>query len=175
MDRRHSGDGADELVRPTPFHKAAAAMSKTNAWTASGSFTVAETYTTLDEEYQAIRRAVGVCDYSPLMKYRVSGNDASAYLNRLLTRNIEPLKINQSAFSPYCDDRGHVIEKRRRRCHLDRKIWCLSNGHTGNARDRNFAEILKVVSASQSIDYWLTERDEVSEHHVSVAHNVAVH
>ncbi len=100
----------DQTVWPTPFHAAAAAQSMTNAWSEQGQFTIATTYTEIEEEYQAVRNGVAVCDHSSICKYRISGHDSSAFLDRLVTRPIDTLDVKQGAFTPFCDDRGHVID-----------------------------------------------------------------
>ncbi len=97
-------------VKATPFHRAASEWSLTNSWTQWGEYTLADVYSRVEEEYDAIRRHIGVCDLSPTIKYRVSGQDAQAYLDRLLTRDIRHLKIDRALFSPFCDDDGCVID-----------------------------------------------------------------
>ena len=44
-------------------------------------------------EYTAIRNAASVYDLCPMVKYRISGPDAAAYLNRLTVRNAAKLSV----------------------------------------------------------------------------------
>lgn len=98
-----------QAIRPTPFHGAAAACSLTNAWRRWGDYTIADVYTTVDQEYDALRQHAGLMDLSPLRKIHVSGADAQSFLNRLLTRNVAALALRRSCNSVFCDDAGHVI------------------------------------------------------------------
>ncbi len=45
-----------------------------------------------------------------MTKYRVTGADAEAYLDRLLTRNIAKLGVNRVAYIVMCNDAGDVID-----------------------------------------------------------------
>jgi aminomethyltransferase len=63
-----------------------------------------------DIEYNAIREAVGVIDASPLFKYIVSGPDAEALLNRVLTRDVTRLPVGRVYYSPWCNERGKVMD-----------------------------------------------------------------
>ena len=53
---------------------------------------VRQAYTEIEKEYFAVRNATGVFDISPMMKYRITGLEASAYLNRLVTRDMDKIK-----------------------------------------------------------------------------------
>ena len=51
----------EKRVLPTPFHARAAARCETNLWSSWKGYTVADCYTTLEDEYFAIRqRDLGV-------------------------------------------------------------------------------------------------------------------
>ena len=65
---------------------------------------------TLDREYWAIRNAAALIDVTPLMKYIVKGRDAGRLLNRVVTRDIEKLKVGQVYYTPWCDEEGKVID-----------------------------------------------------------------
>ena len=62
------------------------------------------------KEYHAIRHHAGICDLTPSVKYRIKGQDASAFVNRLVTRETGTLDVDQSLFSPFCSDDGYVID-----------------------------------------------------------------
>ncbi len=109
-----------EAVRPSPFHGAAASHSLTNEWLRWGEYTIADLYSTVEQEYDALRTHAGLIDLSPLHKVRISGKEACSYLNRLLTYKADDLPIRQACFSPFCDDAGHVIGLARLlRVHVD--------------------------------------------------------
>jgi aminomethyltransferase len=63
-----------------------------------------------DIEYNAIREAVAAIDVSPLFKYVVSGPDAMTLVNRIITRDATKLQVNQVYYSPWCDERGKVVD-----------------------------------------------------------------
>src|SRR5690606_6362830 len=53
--------------------------------------------------------AVGLSDLTPMIKYRVAGREAGAFLDRLLTRDVGRMKENTLRFAPFCDDAGAVV------------------------------------------------------------------
>lgn len=63
-----------------------------------------------DIEYNAIREAAGVIDVSPLYKYVVRGRGASRLLDRVMTRDISKLQVDQVLYTPWCDEDGKVID-----------------------------------------------------------------
>jgi aminomethyltransferase len=64
----------------------------------------------VDIEYNAIREAAAVIDVSPLYKYEVSGADASTLLDRVVTRDISQVALDQVIYTPWCDEEGKVID-----------------------------------------------------------------
>jgi aminomethyltransferase len=67
-------------------------------------------FTSVEQEYFAIRNAATVYDLTPMVKYRISGAGASAYLNRLVTRDVGKLKPLRVAYCVWCNDAGHLID-----------------------------------------------------------------
>jgi aminomethyltransferase len=63
-----------------------------------------------EHEYNAIRNASALIDVSPLFKYRVSGRDAAKLVDRVITRDASRLAIGQVYYTPWCDERGKVID-----------------------------------------------------------------
>jgi aminomethyltransferase len=63
-----------------------------------------------DHEYNAIRNACAMIDVSPLYKYRISGADATKLVNRVITRDINKVKIGQVIYCCWCDEQGKVID-----------------------------------------------------------------
>ncbi len=64
----------------------------------------------LDREYWAIRNAAALIDVTPLMKYLIRGRDARRLLNRVITRDMDKLKVGQVYYTPWCDEDGKVID-----------------------------------------------------------------
>jgi aminomethyltransferase len=63
-----------------------------------------------EHEYNAIRNAAALIDVSPLFKYLVSGNDATKFVNRVITRDINKVSVGQVIYCCWCDEQGKVID-----------------------------------------------------------------
>ena len=64
----------------------------------------------VDVEYNAIREAAAVIDVSPLYKYEVEGPDAASLLDRVVTRDVSKVAVDQVIYTPWCDEEGKVID-----------------------------------------------------------------
>ncbi len=94
----------------TPFHERARALSQVDSFIPWAGYTTVDVFTTMEQEYFAIRNAVTLYDLTPMVKYRVAGPDAPAFLNRLVTRDIAKLRPDRVAYCVWCNDAGHVID-----------------------------------------------------------------
>ena len=65
---------------------------------------------TLSAEYFAIRSGCSVMDLTPMEKYRISGPDSLAFLNRLVARDVSKLKPNRVTYVVWCNDDGKVLD-----------------------------------------------------------------
>jgi aminomethyltransferase len=63
-----------------------------------------------EHEYNAIRNAAALIDVSPLFKYVVTGRDAATLVDRVITRDVRALAAGQVYYTPWCDERGKVID-----------------------------------------------------------------
>jgi len=63
-----------------------------------------------EHEYNAIRNASALIDVSPLFKYLITGRDATRLVNRVITRDADALAVGQVYYTPWCDERGKVID-----------------------------------------------------------------
>jgi len=63
-----------------------------------------------EHEYNAIRNAAALIDVSPLFKYLISGPDAVKLVDRVITRDASALAIGQVYYTPWCDERGKVVD-----------------------------------------------------------------
>src|SRR5688572_24500143 len=63
-----------------------------------------------EHEYNAIRNAAALIDVSPLFKYLVRGRDAVKLVDRVITRDAHKLAVGQVYYTPWCDERGKVID-----------------------------------------------------------------
>jgi aminomethyltransferase len=94
----------------TPFHDRARALAQVDSFIPWAGYTTIDVFTTMEQEYFAIRNATTLYDLTPMVKYRVSGPDAPAYLNRLVTRDIAKLKPDRVSYCVWCNDAGHLID-----------------------------------------------------------------
>ena len=63
-----------------------------------------------EHEYNAIRNAAAMIDVSPLFKYLITGRDAARFVDRLITRDVAKMTPGQVYYTPWCDERGKVID-----------------------------------------------------------------
>ena len=94
----------------TPFHQRARALSQVDSFIAWAGYTTVDVFTFVEQEYFAIRNAATLYDLTPMVKYRIAGRDALAYLNRLMTRDIGKLKQRRVAYSVWCNGDGQLID-----------------------------------------------------------------
>ncbi len=97
-------------LRQTPFHPRTSAANRMNDWGAWAGYTTAMTFGDDAMEYTAIRNAASLFDLCPMVKYRVSGPDAAAYLNHLTVRNAEKLSVGGVHYTIWCDDAGKIVD-----------------------------------------------------------------
>ena len=76
----------------------------------SGYYAVSVYETHHEHEYNAIRNAAGLIDVTPLFKYRVSGRDATKFVNRVIARDINKVAVGQVIYCCWCDEQGKVID-----------------------------------------------------------------
>src|SRR5262245_11530115 len=97
-------------VYPTPFHSRTSAANVLNLWHRWKDYTVPDAYFDVGLEYAALRDACTVFDLSPIVKQRVTGPDALAFLNRLMSRDVARLRTWHVAYCVWCDEAGQVID-----------------------------------------------------------------
>jgi aminomethyltransferase len=98
-------------LKTTPFHARTSALMQGDQWRRWAGHSVASAYElTPDREYLAIRNACVVIDVSPLFKYHVSGPDALAFLDRLVTRDLSKMAVGHMSYTPWCNARGKVVD-----------------------------------------------------------------
>jgi aminomethyltransferase len=108
-----SSNPAPHFLEPlikTPFHERARALSQVERFVAWSGYTTVDVFTTVEQEYFAIRNAATLYDLTPMVKYRISGPQALEYLNRLVTRDLRKLKAGRVAYCVWCNDAGHLLD-----------------------------------------------------------------
>ena len=98
-------------LKSTPFHERTSKLCLPQNWRRWAGYIVVGSYElTLDREYWAIRNSAALIDVTPLMKYIIKGKDASRLLNRIVTRDMDKLKVGQVYYTGWCDDEGKMID-----------------------------------------------------------------
>ncbi len=95
----------------TAFHERTLALCESlnfKEW--SGYYTVGAYEMTHEHEYNAIRNSSAMIDITPLFKYRVTGKDATKLVNRVITRDINKVAVDQVIYCCWCDPDGKVID-----------------------------------------------------------------
>ena len=95
----------------TPFHTRTASLNRKMQWREWSGYWASSAYAdSHDIEYNAIREAAALIDVSPLFKYRVTGPDALALVDRVITRDATKLGVGHVYYTPWCDEHGKVID-----------------------------------------------------------------
>ena len=95
----------------TAFYPRESEINRKLAWGEWAGYYAAACYADAhDIEYNAVREAAAVIDVSPLYKYIVRGPDAQRLIDRVITRDAMKLGIDQVYYTPWCDERGKVID-----------------------------------------------------------------
>ncbi|HEX3544552.1 MAG TPA: aminomethyltransferase family protein [Candidatus Acidoferrum sp.] len=95
----------------TAFHERTLALCESlnyREW--SGYYTVSVYEMHHEHEYNAIRNSAALIDISPLFKYKISGKDATKFVNRVISRDINKVAIDQVIYCCWCDPDGKVID-----------------------------------------------------------------
>lgn len=100
----------NQVLQHSPFFERVDECSIVKNWSPWNGYQTARIYDTLASEYFAIRSGCSVLDMTPMEKYRITGPDALAFLNRLVTRDISKLKPGRVTYVVWCNDDGRVID-----------------------------------------------------------------
>lgn len=95
----------------TAFHERTLALCESlnyREW--SGYYTVSVYEMHHEHEYNAIRNSAALIDISPLYKYKITGKDATKFVNRVISRDINKVAIDQVIYCCWCDPEGKVID-----------------------------------------------------------------
>jgi aminomethyltransferase len=99
-----------ERLKHTHFHPRQDAMNLREAWSSWNGFKFADYYYEAEYEYFCIRNTCGTYDICPMQKYIISGKDALAMLNRMVTRDVAKLGVNRVTYVCWCTDEGRMVD-----------------------------------------------------------------
>jgi len=94
----------------TPFYERMSKLDTLNTWHTWKGYTTPDELYCSETEYFAIRNSTAVFDLSPMTKYRITGPDSLAYINRVVTRDMAKIKPGRVAYTVWCDDAGQVLD-----------------------------------------------------------------
>ena len=91
------------MLLETPFHS--------RRWRNWSGYAAALSYEPGHEyEYYAVRSGAALFDVSPLRKYEVTGPEAAALMDRVVTRNVFRCEVGRVLYTPWCDEAGKLID-----------------------------------------------------------------
>jgi len=67
-------------------------------------------YTSIVEEHNAVRNAVGLFDVSHMGRLLINGDDATAFLESVLTRRVADMTPGQVRYSRVCNEEGGILD-----------------------------------------------------------------
>jgi glycine cleavage system T protein (aminomethyltransferase) len=95
----------------TAFYPRQQDLNRKQVWGEWSGYFAAQVYADFhDIEYSAIREAAAVIDTTPLYKYLVRGRDAARLLDRVMTRDVSKVRVDQVIYTPWCDEDGKVLD-----------------------------------------------------------------
>ncbi|MDA0952080.1 MAG: aminomethyl transferase family protein, partial [Proteobacteria bacterium] len=97
-------------LRATPFHPRLAAFNANHNWERWEGWLSVGAFDNAEREYFAIRNAATLYDISPITQYEITGPQAAAFMDRLVTRDMNKVRIGRAAYALWCDDNGKVVE-----------------------------------------------------------------
>lgn len=103
----------DHFLTPlweTPFHPRIAALASANQWYGWAGYKAASIVRDEEIEYFAIRNTATLFDITPMVKYRITGVDSEAYLDRVTLRDVSKLRPRRVQYTAWCDDEGKVLD-----------------------------------------------------------------
>ena len=101
---------AGERLKKSPFYPRQEVLNIREAWASWNGYKFAEYYYDAEYEYFCIRNTCGTYDICPMQKYEISGRDAEAMLNRMVTRDVTKIGLNRVAYCVWCTDEGRMID-----------------------------------------------------------------
>ena len=101
---------AGERLKRSHFHPREKALNIREAWSSWNGYKFADCYYDAEYEYFCVRNTCGTYDICPMQKYVVSGGDAEAMLNRMVTRDIRKQKLNRVSYVIWCNDEGRMVD-----------------------------------------------------------------
>jgi sarcosine oxidase subunit alpha len=111
------------LERRTALHDVHLALGASFLW--AGQWKRVDNYGSIEREYRAVREGVGVIDVGTLGKFRVSGPDVVAFLERLYPNHVGDIQAGRLRYGLLLDEHG-VIHDDGTICRIDDETFYLT-------------------------------------------------
>jgi len=142
----------DTPLLKTPFHARTEVANKLWSWGNWGGYTTVLTCEDLSMEHSAIRNTATVYDLCPMIKYRIEGPEALAYLNRLTIRNLAKLSVGGVQYTAWVNDAGHLLDDGTLfRLAPDRYRLCCQERHLNWLLDSAFGFDVTIADETEEI------------------------
>ena len=96
-------------MKTTPFHERTLPLNEGLLWYEWDQCMIPDAYEGMYAELRATRERVSMADMSPMSKYEISGPQARAFLDYLVTRDMSTVEIGQAVYTPWCDHSGLLL------------------------------------------------------------------
>lgn len=94
-------------------------------------------YSGIQAEHQAVRTGIGLFDLSHMGEIEVTGPDAEAFVNRLVTNDVSKLAVGQALYTCMCRPDGKILDDLLV-YRFEQKFWLVVNASN---RDKDMAWI----------------------------------
>lgn len=169
LPNRHAAQEHFRTLRlPSPFQPRLEALGHQQDWYNWAGYKAPHSLWDEELEFFAIRSQAAVFDISPMVKYRIEGPDAEAYLDRVTLRDVTKLGVGRVHYTAWCDDAGHVLDdgtlfrlgaERFRLCCQERHLpWLLDSAIGFDVRVEEETEAIAGL-ALQGPTSWAVLRD----------------
>jgi aminomethyltransferase len=96
----------------TALHERTSALCQSYQWLNWNNHVLPGTYSgDAAAEALAVRHHAGIFDLSPFAKYHISGLDAEAYLDQMLTRDLRRVAVGRGVYALWCNPEGQVLQE----------------------------------------------------------------
>ena len=95
----------------TAFHPRTSRINSKLQWREWSGYFAASMYADHhDIEYNAIRESAALIDVSPLFKYRITGQDSTRLVDRIITRDATKIRVGSVIYTCWCNEDGKVLD-----------------------------------------------------------------
>lgn len=117
-------------------------------------------YKGIIEEHRAVRTTAGLFDVSHMGEIEVFGAGSLAFLQRLLTNDLEKMAVGQALYTPMCYPSGGIVDDLLVYRLEEEKYWLVVNA--GN-KDKDWAWINEQLSAEKDQGLQQNQRVEIRD------------